>query len=91
MLIAPYEYTSPEVVLGINVAQPINPLTSIKYIPDNGENETGISDMVNWFDESQQSSKEPTIGGNVDVGVGVEVGVGVGNGQVLSTQGDPIV
>ena len=47
MLIAPYEYTSPEVVLGINVAQPINPLTSIKYIPDNGENETGISDMVN--------------------------------------------
>jgi hypothetical protein len=46
-LIDPYEYTVSEAVFGINLTQPLNPLTSIKYIPDNGENETGISDIVN--------------------------------------------
>jgi hypothetical protein len=45
---------------------------------------------MNWFVVLQQSSKYPTIGGNVGVGVGVPDGVGLGIGQLLSIQGNPI-
>jgi hypothetical protein len=56
-------------------------------VPDNGEYEKGISAIINWFAVLQQSSKYPTIGGNVGVGVGVPDGVGLGIGQLLLTQG----
>ena len=85
-----YEYTFGDEKLPIDVTHPVKPATWIKYIPDNGEYEKGILETINWFVASQQSSKYPTIGGNVGVGVGVPDGVGLGIGQLLSTQGKSI-
>ena len=90
VLIEINENTFGELKLLTDIAQPLNLSTSTKYIPDNGKYDVGMSEIINWYEGSQQSWKYPVIGGNVGVTVGVVVGVWLGIGQELSTQGNPI-